>query len=601
MRWSRGRAAAAGAAVCAVLASSCVQIPDSGRVNAGPTVGTDIEQQPEFAPELKPGAVPVEVVGGYLDAMGALLTDPAGVRQFLTGRAAARWPLPDAMTRIYTTRPTAEKVGKGRVRVTAELMASLTARGEWVSPRRAGPLSHEFRLRREGGEWRIDNPLPGRLISRDDFGQFGSYSLYFFDPGRRVLVPERVYLPPVGQQVPTLLLRGLITGPSRWLQGAVDSLVPVTADPAVAVPVDDVGVATVELGSGLKGLAGKQRQLLAAQLAWTLGQVPEVDSLVVTSGGSPVQLDGSGTVVQTDRAGREYDPTDAAASGALYARQGNRLVEIGDDGLVRSVSGPLGNGRVDVEAFAVDRTGQTGAAVDGDGTRIVVAPLDETGSEVWWRGATELSGLQWDGHGVLWALNQTASGSRFSVLRDGNRRPVRMGRGAPAEITAFSVSRDGGRIAVVTGDGPSARLMIGRVRRPMDYSLGIAVDRWYTVRNPELPLRGYVDVAWVAPTELEVVASGRASSQQTFLVSVDGASVAASSLIDFGVVTGIAASPASSESNLPTVATTRSGVLWERRSDRPEVPQDSFRSLSTRTWEQLTGDDVRLSDPSYVE
>jgi len=567
-------------AVC--LLASCMQVPDSGPVHAGPEVGAESEPLLRYLPSgPQPGADPETTVNGYLDAMRAYPPNPGIVRQFLTDDAAASWS-PGAGTQIYAASPEIEQVDADTVRIDGRLRATLSERGTWTTPppgeRR---VSREFRLRRVHGEWRIADPVPGVLLPVYDFERYyGAYALYFFDPTLRVLVPSPVYLPE-GTQTATLLLRGLVRGPTEWLGGAVRSLVPPTDAADLSVPVTDAGVAQVQLGPAARGLGATERRRLAAQLAWTLRQVPDVDTIRVTVNGAPLPLEAGDNTIDVDT-GAEYDPADPAAAQTLYALRGDRLEAVDlKQGKATPVGGRLGSGDVPVSTYAVERSGQTVAAVTRDRTAVEVAQLGSDTSQVWLSRAASLLGVQWDIHGLLWAVDRTGAGTRVYVMRDGRVAPVALPADAPDDITAFALSRDGVRMAVVQGSGNESRLLVGRVLRPTDDSLRISVDRWREVETSTTSLRRFVDVAWQSPTELTVVGEETRGSVQVFTVSVDGSSVSPTNLLDVD----IASVADAADVDRPTVVATRPGTLYLQLADR---------------WTELALDG-RLREPSYVE
>jgi Lipoprotein LpqB beta-propeller domain/Sporulation and spore germination len=568
--------------VAACLLASCMQVPDSGPVHAGPEVGAETEPLLRYVPSgPQPGADPVTTVNGYLDAMRAYPPNPGIVRQFLTEDAAASWA-PGAGTQIYAASPELEQVDSDTVRVDGRLRATLSELGTWTTPspgeRR---VSREFRLRRVHGEWRITDPAPGLLLPEYDFERYyGAYSLYFFDPALRVLVPSPVYLPE-GTQTATLLLRGLVRGPTEWLGGAVRSLVPPTDAADLSVPVTDEGVAQVQLGPAARGLGATERGRLAAQLAWTLRQVPDVDTIRVTVNGAPLPLEAGDNTIDVDT-GAEFDPTDAAAAQTLYALRADRLETVDlKRGKATPVGGRFGSGDVPVRTYAVERSGQTVAAVTQDGTAVEVAPLGADDSQVWLSRATSLLGVQWDIHDLLWAVDRTSSGTRVYVMRDGRVEPVALPGDAPDDVTAFALSRDGVRLAVVQGSGDASRLLVGRVVRPTDDSLRISVDRWREVVTGGTSLSRFVDVAWQSPTELTVVGEETLGSAQVFTVSVDGSTVTPTNLLDLD----LASVADAADVDRPTVVATRPGTLYLQLADR---------------WTELALDG-RFREPSYVE
>jgi hypothetical protein len=577
----RGPAFAALWLLLGALLTACMSVPDSGPVRAGPEVGSDNEPVLRYSPSgPRAGADPAAIINGYLDAMRAYPANPGTVRQFLTERAAASWS-PSAGTQIYRDRPEIEDTGPGAVRIETEPEAGLTARGEWrMPPPDQRLLTRVFRLQQEAGEWRIANPAPGLLIPEYDFDRYyRPYSLYFLDPALRVLVPDQVYLPQ-GDQTATLLLRGLLRGPTDWLRGAVDSMLP-TGEANASVPVSDDGVAQVQLGSAVGGLGATERELLTAQLSWTLRQVPEVEAFRVTVNGSPLPLEEGSSVVDVG-AESSFDPSDAAASQTLYALRGDHVVTVDPfQGLSRRIPGRFGSGAVPVSAFAVERTAQTIAAVTRDRSTVEIASIGTEAAQTWFEQGQSLLDLQWDIHGVLWAVDRTRNGSVVYTMRGGRVSPVALRDDAPRDIRAFALSRDGLRFAVVDGSGDSSRLLIGRVRRPADGSRPTSVDRWREVVTRESRLTGFVDVAWASPTEMTVVAEENPDSPQTLTVSIDGSVVEPSALVDLDVVSVTDAPSA----DLPAVVGTLPGSLFVQLSDR---------------WSEvaLTGAYQR---PSYVE
>ncbi|MGH3365917.1 MAG: LpqB family beta-propeller domain-containing protein [Nocardioidaceae bacterium] len=581
MRRPRTVVAAAFVATWALLVTSCVQVPDSGPVQAAPEVGSNEEPVLRYIPGgPTPDADKVEIVEGYIDAMRAFPSNPGIVRLFLTDRADARWS-PDSGTQIYTERPEVEETGSSGVRIETHLLARLSARGAWSTPPPTEEtLAREFRLRKERGQWRVDDPASGLLIPEYDFDRYyRPYSLYFFDPALRRLVPDQVYLPQ-GDQTATLLLRGLQSGPTDWLRGAVDSFIPVTQDTDTSVPITDEGVAEVQLDAPARGLGAEERELLAAQLSWTLRQVPEVDSVRVTVNGSPLPLEG-GSAVDID-GGSNYDPADSAASQALFALRGGQVVTVDwVEGAAQPVAGRFGSGDGSVSAFAVDRTAQTIAAVTHDSTTVEVASVGGDESTTWFDRGRSLLGLQWDVHGLLWAVDRTRSGPAVYVMRNRRWDEVALRGDPPERIQAFALSRDGVRLAVVAGKGASSRLLVGRVRRPADGSLALGIDHWREVSNPQVTLSNFVDVAWSSPTELAVVAEDPPGSRQMSTVSIDGSLVEPSTLVDADV-RSVADVPVA---DLPTVVGTDAGALLVQQSER---------------WSDLELDG-RLHSPAYVE
>ncbi|MDP9445096.1 MAG: LpqB family beta-propeller domain-containing protein [Actinomycetota bacterium] len=565
-----------------LVLGGCVQVPTSGPVREGVQrgIGDEPPLQQVSAARPPPGAEPVEVVEGFFAAMLAYPADPAAVRSYLTDAAAAGWQ-PASGTTIYADRPALSGRRGGVVRVEAELAGNLTGRGAWSPPQRRRSVL-DLDLTREHGQWRIANPPRGLHVTASYFARYyNPYSLYFFDPSARILVPDPVYLPE-GEQTATMLMDGLSRGPTDWLAGAVRSFVPQGESP-LPVRVSDAGVAEVTLGEAAATLGDEEVQLLAAQVAWTLAQVPEISAFRPSVDGVPLGVGGAGDTVGTDF-GAAYDPADSAASSRLFAVRGQRLYEVRQDEAA-AVPGPFGTGAVPVESFAVDRTGQSAAVVTGGGHDIRVGTL--TGGQargdvpmLALRGGRKLLRPQWDFTGLLWAADRLRGGLLVQVVREDESAPVDLSASTPTDVRAFALARDGVRVAVLDGVGQDARLLIGRVVRPAEGYAELRVDRWRVVQTPQLRLGGYRDVAWASPTELAVVARDGGGVPQLFTVSIDGSSALPTTLLEEPAVSVAA----SSTEALPTIVGTEGGTLWIQRGDR---------------WEQLL--DRRLTQPSYVE
>ncbi|MPZ94359.1 MAG: hypothetical protein GEU96_05430 [Propionibacteriales bacterium] len=578
--------------VSAVLAGGCVSVPDGGPVHDGPrAVAGDEEPLQRQIDALGPveDADPATIVRGYIAAMRAQPASPGVVREFMTDEAAGRWR-PDAGTAVYEGSPTLRVGSAGVVRLTADQIGSLDRRGSWATTRGdATDFERQLRLVEVDGQWRIANPPQGTLVAHDVFNRnYRPYTLYFFDSTSKILVPDQVYLPDADQTA-TLLLRGLVSGPTERMAGTLDSYVPASTNPRVSVRVDDDnGLATVAFGPEVGGYDADQRRLLAAQLTWTLDQVTKIRSIRVTSDGAPVTLVDRESVMDA-KGDPIYDPADPGASRALFALQGRRVVTV-KDGKVEPVSGVLGSGGIPVDAYAVDRDGRRVAAVTGGRVRVGRLTDDGPALETWFTEGVDLIRPQWDFFGLLWVGDRTPDGSALFTMRDGEWQAaiVADGPGRPVDIRAFAVARDGARIAVVDGAGSNSRLLVGRVVRPSSGDDPLRVDRWREVVTPVTRLTEFRDLAWASPTELAVIARRGSDGAQPFTVDIDGSEVLAPSLVDFTAVS-IAESP----SGVPTVVAADDGELYSQTEN----------AQTQERWTTYVSDPAqeRLTQPSYVE
>ena len=193
---------------------------------------------------------------------------------------------------------------EGPVALRLRDVVELDGRGTWLGdPTGGAGRDYPLQLVKEGGEWRISDPPDRLIIPRSHFDtEYQQYFLYFFDKSAQVLVPEPVYVPR-GLQAPTLLVAALLKGPAPALQGVETTFVPRgTRLDGISVPVSRDGTAEVPLSKEVLELDDDQLNLLFAQLAWTLGQIPGVERMRVTVDGTPVDLPGGRVDVAVTRA-----------------------------------------------------------------------------------------------------------------------------------------------------------------------------------------------------------------------------------------------------------------------------------------------------------
>jgi len=572
----------------AMAVAGCVNVPDSGPVRDGFRVQPDeAADQAQYLPEgPAAGADPAEIVRGYLAAMLAHPTNPGVVREFLSEEAAGDWR-PDSGALIFDG-SAGVRVSGQNVQLSVSQVGALDERGSWSSvPRAEADRSIDLRLVQVEGEWRISNPPQGMVIRQDFFeDRYSAYSLFFFDPTDTTLVPDQVYLAD-GDQTATLLLRGLVRGPTARLQDSVSSYVPESTDPGLSVPVDDSGVATVPIGADAMSYRPEERRLLAAQLAWTLDQIPSIRGVRVTSDGSPISLIDRQELLDADY-GATFDPADNSASRTLFALQEGKVVTVPSPdtgGEVATVAGPMGRGEVDIDAFGVDREGKTVAAVVGGGS-VGVADMDDDPAEVdyWFDQGQSLLAPQWDRFDLLWVVDRRDGGNQVHTILDGTPQTVDVAGGplAPTSIQAFAVSRDGMRMAVVDGSGARSRLLIARVVRPADQGGQLRVDRWRKITTAVTTLGYFRDLSWASPTELAVLARRSGDEMQAFTVDIDGSDVQAATLIDFDPQS-IAATPTQ---DTPTVVSGQDGHLYNQTTERwtPYVRAQGNPGLSQPTY-----------------
>ena len=234
-----------------VLLTACAAVPISGPVqkveehpDAGPNRGIDITPAPPMA-----DASMDAVVFGFLSAMAAPEPGYSAARQYLTPKAARTWE-PAAGVTVYRGEGYQPTFTADTAVLRAPVLGRVDRQGRYTSLYQAD-FSHDFDLTQTDGQWRINNPPPGLLLTQFFFERFYQpRPIYFLDRTGRMLAPELIYLSDA-QVTPTAVVETLLGGPSQWLAPAVMSAIPAgTRLGGIALNVSR-GVAEVSLDGEL--------------------------------------------------------------------------------------------------------------------------------------------------------------------------------------------------------------------------------------------------------------------------------------------------------------------------------------------------------------
>jgi hypothetical protein len=259
-------------------------MPNSGPVgvfNASPQSTAPAENFVGPIPEgPQPNSSPDRIVAGFLAASASYPTFAATAKQYLTGSVGRQWN-PGWGVTVFTKLkpPLTTEIARGGKRatvdVTGTVQATYNGSGEFVSlQHQSKPTKpYGFSLVKVGGQWRISRTPTTRLLTEYEFGHdYKPQDLYFVNPNAQnpVLVPDSVFVP-LGTSPTTLvmnLVNALKEGPKNtWLQDATTSfpagttLLGVTLEGATAV---------VNLGGTLARASNSVKELVSAQLLWTL-------------------------------------------------------------------------------------------------------------------------------------------------------------------------------------------------------------------------------------------------------------------------------------------------------------------------------------------
>lgn len=526
------------ALVVASATSGCAGIPSSGAVHV-----VEVGSTPDIVPQLfsppppQPGATPVQVVSGFLDAMQAFPVSTDVAAQYLTTDAAGSWD-PARRTVVYQAPRLSEEPG-GVVDMTSLQSAQLSAQGAFRPvPQERSHATLGWRLQRQDGQWRITNPPDALYVDVAYFERYyQSYSLFYFDPSNQVLIPDPVYQP-LGEQLATTLVRALLAGPTPGTAPHLRTTVPSSARLDVAIPVDPAGVADVRLTGRLDSLSSTQRELMSAQLVSTLRQVTGVQGVRILVNGQSLEVRGV-TDVQDIHLWDVYNPTAGLVARQLYALVRGRIVLV--DGVsVASVPGVLGRSAQDLRSISVQEATQRLVGVSSDGHRLLTGALTPDSAKTLsplYTAGTDLSAPLTSGAGSVWTVDRRRTGSRLVVVDDAAQAPmarvIAMGRLGGERVERFTVSSDGVRFVALVrplrGHGP-AHIEIGWVRYAADgvHVVGLSGISELAVSGQQF--NDLLDVGWIDETTIGVLGRLGDAPVEVYSVSIDGSQLSGGQL-----------------------------------------------------------------------
>jgi hypothetical protein len=551
-RWTA--VAAALCVACLVLTGCGVGMPDSGPVHETGATGADRDDGSVNISPLRPGKgdSPEQIVTGFIDAMRATPAITTSVaRQFLTKQASTAWQ-PTGM--VLYDRVAAPR-GLNDVQATLIDADRTDGRGAWLGP--VGDLSVNFPIELEDGEYRISDPPPYLIVEKSWFAQrFQQASLYYFDPSATILVPEPVFVPR-GRQFLSSLVNGLLQMPPPELTGAEQSSFPRDLR-ALSVPVSD-GVAQVDLTSDTAETtvpSPEQVEQLVSQLAWTLRQDPAISRFRVTIDGRSVQLPNE-PEFNIDH-GHEYAPYVAGSSTQLFGLQ-NGLMVGGSPQNLAPVTGPFGQDSYGLRTIATDLRAEQVAGVSIDGDTLSVAPVKDNGDQPrdLITGGEDLLRPAWDFQGRLWEVDRRKTGAVVSFLdkKTGEMRPLTVDGISDNDVKSFLISRDGSRlIAVIRENAEEDAIVVSRILSSGEGQVLSALPA-QNMTDPDNADGQIRDIAWRSPTSIAVLQPVNHELFQVRSASVDGASLADSTVTIDEPVIGLIGTPVEGE---PIYAFTKS-------------------------------------------
>jgi len=514
--------------MCLVIAvagsvAGCVSMPGGGPAAEFTPSPQSTQQENNFslpyASGPEPNGTPRQIVEGFLVAGGSDPAYSAVADEYLVGSAARGWN--PGSVKVFSSvvvtdsGPVAPSVPHGAPRasvgVAGSVRAAFSGSDRYVSAEAPGPatVGYTFYLVKVDGQWRISNPPPYRMVNENDFpSYYRAQDLYFVDQSDQALVPDPV-LVPLGaseEQLVTDLVNALADKPSTpWLAGAADTEFPGKITVGVTV---DGATATVNLGGAAASTDARTRELISAQLVWTLtgspGSPSGIQSVVLEINGQPFtppappcpggRVQGS---FQTQATYQCDNPYLSAPASFYYVNQGQSWSRCGSVSYARQASigsvlpvvgrmGAFNSARCDAGRYVSVTSGapQTSppqrlraasmTAVSPDGKYLAIVTPGKnalyigklSGNAASFPGTTRLTGpgitaLSWDRDDNLWVAQ---NGNIFMLRAGGTNAESAQFDGG--DVAALSIAPDGVRIAlIVSANGPGHQLEVAALNQ----------------------------------------------------------------------------------------------------------------------------------------
>lgn len=313
------------------------------------------------------------------------------------------------------------------------------------------PYEEEITLEQGADGWRIAELPDGVVLDRNDFmGAYQPRDLYFLDSTKRYLVPDRRWIYNRQDNIGYSLVSLLAGGPRSDLKNAAVSALP--EGNGVQAEVDEDGKFTVDM-AGVADLSADDREVLAAQMVWTLAHSDVRGPYRILADGTSITDDGREDWSLENVA--DFDPN-AEPPGPLRALRDGALVEV-EDNIAETLPGWTSSGNL--ESAAVAGSDGRVAAVSGRGDdRRTLMVGDVDGDPATALSASSLSRPSWTGDSqTLYAvadgrrihrLERSGTGIQMDEHTVDSSALRSLGISDP-RISVFTVSRDGTRAAML--------------------------------------------------------------------------------------------------------------------------------------------------------
>ncbi|WP_375487196.1 LpqB family beta-propeller domain-containing protein [uncultured Jatrophihabitans sp.] len=524
--------------VLTLLLAGCTGVPQSSSPEVVRTVGLGGGEQAASTVTPKPGVQPESLVRTFLGLNAVDAGKHASARTFLTPAARSRWT-DTTVTVVSSLTVGAYTPGKPII-VNATQLGSVDATGVYTPVTATGKAAVEqfsFGIAKVGTQYRINSLNSGLLLTESQFSaSFVPRSVYFFDLAHGYLVPDARWTPDTDPIDTSETLVNLLAGaPSKGLQNAVSNDTLPAQSGTRHIDVTGTNLVKIEI-PGASQLASTDKDLLAAQIAATLGDVDRGRSLQITDGGSAVSIPDSGSTEFT--ASDFRDTMVVPPQPELYYIRRGQIV----DEKRQLLGGPLNSGRYPLTSLAVSRSGPGGnlsvAGVTGSAAsaRLVMGSQGDELRRTSVVGVTSRPAFApgrveaWVGAGTRVYRATLLSDSRIVASPVSLPAPV-----AGQTVVALRLSPEGSRIALVLLDRTGHKqLWTGDVVRT---ATSVSITSLQQISPDDVMV---TDLAWIEGERLNAIGYDRATQEpHVYRTGADG------SAWTTYPITGLPAAPAS--------------------------------------------------------
>ncbi|MFT2816870.1 LpqB family beta-propeller domain-containing protein [Leifsonia sp. A12D58] len=508
-------------ATLAALLSGCTGIPRDSSVHQGQAIQAGDSPAPVFLPS-KPqkDASPEEILRGFIDAATSPENKYAIAREFLTPAFGDVWQPDAGVTVDDGSDRTALVMDEQTITLAVVPVADVNASGEYSQIDVVAPVPLRYQFEQVGGQWRISQAPNGTLLDLNTFTDvFSAQKLYFYDPTFTYLVPDQRWYPR-GATAPTRIVKGVLAGPSSWLDGAVTTAFPqgteLTADAVLVVGND----AKVDLNAEALNADRVTLQRMRAQLVSSL---PAGTSVTVTINQNPQDIGDLGAAAPI------VNPRVDAR--ALVLRDGEFGFLAATGQTITPIAGMSDAvALLNPTAVALSNKQTLAAALAPEGVyavRVGNAPVVIDGRP-------GLIAPTVDNFGYVWTA-QAASPSTLTVTNSsGDVSTVATPWSEASRISSMQVSRDGTRLIALLGSGSDdTRFVVVGITRDgtVPVTLGDPVDLASAEGTP-------LTATWI--DELTVASLTRLPSGEERIIAqrVGGTSSVLESAPDSMIITG---------------------------------------------------------------